>query len=116
MRAQIASTVNELFERDERVAVVLAEISSDLFRPARRLDPSRALNVGIMEATMVGVAAGFALEVKERRGALVEVNLYESEITRYCDHSLRGGAANVLPRLVKAISEKRSGPGAWMST
>lgn len=54
-------------------------------------------------------AAGFALEVKERRGKLVEVNLYESEITRYCDYSLRGGSANVLPRLVKAISEKRRG-------
>lgn len=52
-------------------------------------------------------AAGFALQVKERRGVLVEVNLYDSEITRYCDHSLRGGSANVLPRLVKAISERR---------
>ena len=52
-------------------------------------------------------AAGFALEVKERGGVLVEVNLYESEITRYCNISLRGGAANVLPRLTKAISERR---------
>ena len=52
-------------------------------------------------------AAGFALEVKERGGLLVEVNLYESEITRLCDISLRGGSANVLPRLTKAISERR---------
>jgi NAD-dependent deacetylase len=52
-------------------------------------------------------AAGFALEVKQRGGVLVEVNLYESEITSYCNISLRGGSANVLPRLVKAISEKR---------
>jgi NAD-dependent deacetylase len=52
-------------------------------------------------------AAGFALEVKERGGILVEVNLYESEITRFCNISLRGGAANVLPRLTKAISERR---------
>jgi NAD-dependent deacetylase len=52
-------------------------------------------------------AAGFALEVKERGGVLVEVNLYESEITRFCNISLRGGAANVLPRLTRAISERR---------
>jgi NAD-dependent deacetylase len=52
-------------------------------------------------------AAGFALEVKERGGILIEVNLYESEITRYCDASLRGGSADVLPRLVSAIDEIR---------
>lgn len=62
MRPQIAATLIELFEQDDRLAIVLAEISTDLFRRARRHDPSRAVNVGIMEATMVGVAAGFAME------------------------------------------------------
>jgi NAD-dependent deacetylase len=52
-------------------------------------------------------AAGFALEVKERGGAMVEVNLYESEITPLCDHKLRGGGAQMLPLLVSAISERR---------
>jgi NAD-dependent deacetylase len=52
-------------------------------------------------------AAGFALEVKQRGGTLIEVNLYESEITRICDVSLRGGSAHVLPRLVKAVAEIR---------
>lgn len=52
-------------------------------------------------------AAGFALEVRERGGVLVEVNLYESEITRLCDVSLRGGSAAVLLRLVEAISARR---------
>ncbi len=52
-------------------------------------------------------AAGFALEVKQRGGALIEVNLYDSEITRICDLSLRGGSAKVLPRLVKTVSELR---------
>jgi transketolase len=62
MRAQAADTVCELFEHDPRVAVVLAEISVERFQPAFRHDPSRAVNVGIMEQTMVGVAAGFAME------------------------------------------------------
>jgi len=52
-------------------------------------------------------AAGFALEVKERDGTLVEVNLYESEISRICDFSLRGGSAEELPRLVTEISKLR---------
>jgi NAD-dependent protein deacetylase/lipoamidase len=52
-------------------------------------------------------AAGFAIEVKERGGTLIEVNLYESEITRVCDLSLRGGSAEVLPRLTSAVIERR---------
>ena len=52
-------------------------------------------------------AAGFALEVRERGGSLVEVNLYESEITRLCDVSLRGTSAAILPRLVEATSARR---------
>jgi NAD-dependent deacetylase len=52
-------------------------------------------------------AAGFAIEVKERGGKLVEVNLYESEITGICDFSLRGTSAETLPRLAAAIAQRR---------
>ena len=52
-------------------------------------------------------AAGFALEVKRRGGIMIEVNLYESELTQICDLSLRGGSAEILPRLVKAVTEIR---------
>jgi NAD-dependent deacetylase len=52
-------------------------------------------------------AAGFAYEVKERGGKLIEVNLYESELTALCDVSLKGGAAEILPRLVKAVTQQR---------
>ena len=62
MRRAAAEAVVDLFREDERTAIVLAEISTDLFEPAFRHDPRRAVNVGIMEQTMVGVAAGFALE------------------------------------------------------
>ena len=72
-------------------------------------DHSARADLVIVAGTSATVypAAGFALEVKERGGVLVEVNLYESEITRYCNVSLRGGSANVLPRLVSAIAEIR---------
>ena len=62
MRRAAAEAVVARFMEDPRVAIVLAEISTDLFEPAFRHDPRRAVNVGIMEQAMVGVAAGFALE------------------------------------------------------
>ena len=62
MREQAAATATELFHEDPRVAIVLAEISTPFFERAFAHDPKRAVNVGIMEQTMIGVAAGFAME------------------------------------------------------
>ena len=62
MRTQAADTVCDLFAADPRVAVVLAEISVERFQPAFEHDPARAINIGIMEQAMVGVAAGYAME------------------------------------------------------
>lgn len=62
MREGFASTATELLIADARVAIVLAEISTPMFQEARRHDPTRVVNVGIAEQTMVGVAAGFAME------------------------------------------------------
>jgi len=62
MRQAFASTANDLFVHDPNVAIVLAEISGHMFRGARRHDPLRVVDVGIAEQTMVGVAAGFAME------------------------------------------------------
>jgi NAD-dependent deacetylase len=52
-------------------------------------------------------AAGFAIEVKQRGGVLIESNLYDSEITQICDISLRGATGEVLPRLIAAIADLR---------
>jgi transketolase len=62
MRQAFGATVSDLVERDERVAVVLAEISTSYFDRAMAAHPDRVVDVGIMEQTMVGVAAGFAME------------------------------------------------------
>lgn len=62
MRDAATGAIVDLFERDERVAVVMADISLEQLRPAVDHDPRRAINVGIMEQTAVGVAAGLALE------------------------------------------------------
>jgi transketolase len=62
MRGAFGATVSELVERDDRVAVVLSEISTQYFTDAMRAHPDRVVNIGIMEQAMVGVAAGFAME------------------------------------------------------
>jgi transketolase len=62
MREAATAKIVDLFRCDERVAVVMADISLDLLRPAVEHDPRRAINVGIMEQTAVGVAAGLAIE------------------------------------------------------
>jgi len=62
MRAAFGGAVADLVERDERVAVVLSEISTQYFSKAMRAHPDRVVNIGIMEQAMVGVAAGFAME------------------------------------------------------
>lgn len=52
-------------------------------------------------------AASFPLAVRDKGGTLIEVNLYESEITPLCTVSLRGPSAEVLPKLVAAVKELR---------
>jgi transketolase len=60
-REQFALTIEDLLETDERVAIVLADISGDRLAPAAVRHPDRVINVGIREQAMIGVAAGLAL-------------------------------------------------------
>ncbi|MGH3056118.1 MAG: SIR2 family NAD-dependent protein deacylase, partial [Gaiellaceae bacterium] len=53
-------------------------------------------------------AAQFPLDVRQRGGDLIEINLYESELTAYCTVSLRGPSATVLPQLVSRIAQLRN--------
>jgi transketolase len=62
MRQQMAKTLEELMEYDQRLVVVLAEISYSLFNKNNVAFAKRILNLGIMEQTMVSVAAGIAME------------------------------------------------------
>jgi transketolase len=62
MRDRMVATVTELLGRDERLALVLADITRAQFEPAFARYPARTVNVGIMEQTMIGVAAGLAME------------------------------------------------------
>ncbi|MBF6589923.1 MAG: hypothetical protein IVW57_05250 [Ktedonobacterales bacterium] len=62
MRDQMVATVEDLLGRDERLAVLLGNISVTQMRAAMRRYPGRVVDVGILEQAMVSVAAGLALE------------------------------------------------------
>lgn len=54
-------------------------------------------------------AASFPKLAKRRGAALIEVNLYESELSDLCDVILRGPSGKILPLLVECIKEKLQG-------
>ncbi len=62
MREQMVQTIESLLAQDERLVLLLADVSRSLFKHAFRDHPQRALNLGILEQTMTSVAAGLALE------------------------------------------------------
>jgi transketolase len=57
MRQRMADVLETLLAEDQRLTVVLADISTTLFKPHPRI-----INLGIMEQTLISVAAGLALE------------------------------------------------------
>jgi transketolase len=61
MRTAFAETTSALLAEDPLTAVVLAEISADMFAKDLARHPDRVLNVGIREQLMVSVAGGLAL-------------------------------------------------------
>ena len=61
MRTVFEETAAALLAEDPLAAVVLAEISADMFGKAAARHPDRVLNVGIREQLMVSVGGGLAL-------------------------------------------------------
>jgi transketolase len=61
MRQAFARTATELLDTDDSVAVVLADISAQLFVEAAARYPDRVVNVGIREQLAINVGAGLAL-------------------------------------------------------
>lgn len=61
MRTTFAAAAEEQLDSDPLSALVLAEISADLFAKAKARHPERVLNVGIREQLMMSVGGGLAL-------------------------------------------------------
>jgi NAD-dependent deacetylase len=73
---------------------------------ARCLEETEKCDCMLVAGTSATVypAAQFPYDVRQRGGALIEINLYESELTPAATVSLRGASADVLPRLVDCIA------------
>lgn len=61
MRNQFPKTVLEIMDKDERVVVLLGDIGVFAFKDVFAKYPNRIYNVGILEQSMVGMAAGLAM-------------------------------------------------------
>lgn len=62
MRKQFKDTVTELAGKDERVVVILGDISHFLFNAFQQQHPTRFYNMGICENTLISVAAGMSAQ------------------------------------------------------
>jgi transketolase len=61
MRKQLAKTVMDIMDKDDKVVVLLGDIGVFAFRDVFKKYPTRCYNVGICEQSMVSMAAGLAL-------------------------------------------------------
>ena len=62
MRKQFVKTVEDLMAHDERLVLLLGDISVFGFRNAFKLYPERTYNIGVCEQAMTSLAAGLAKE------------------------------------------------------
>lgn len=60
MRTQFKDTVSSLAEADDRVVVVLGDISMFQFRDFKEKHPERFFNMGICENSLISITAGLA--------------------------------------------------------
>lgn len=60
MRKLFSSVMADLIARDNRVVTLLGDIGVFSFRNAMKSFPDRVINIGILEQSMVGIAAGLS--------------------------------------------------------
>ena len=60
MRKQFKNTVMDLAAGDDRIVVILGDVSVYLFRDFKESHPDRFYNMGICENTLISVAAGLS--------------------------------------------------------
>jgi transketolase len=61
MRERFVGVASELLDSDQRIAVVVADITAAQFERAAARHPGRVINVGIREQLLIGVTGGLAL-------------------------------------------------------
>jgi NAD-dependent deacetylase len=80
-------------------------IPRDVLKTCQRETDKSDCMLTVGTSALVYPAANFPMEIKRNGGILIEINLYETEMTPYYDISLRGKAGEVLPELVDCIKQ-----------
>jgi transketolase len=62
MRKQLAVTIDEMIKADEKLVLVYGDVGTYGFRNALRDFPDRVYNAGILEQSMISMAAGLAMQ------------------------------------------------------
>lgn len=62
MRRRFGKTISELADRDEGIIVLVGDIGYRVFDEFRERHSHRFINMGICEQSLIGVAAGMAIE------------------------------------------------------
>jgi transketolase len=62
MRRRFGRLITELADRDEKIYALVGDIGYRVFDGFRERHPKRFINMGICEQSMIGVAAGMAIE------------------------------------------------------
>lgn len=60
MRKPFINKLTELAEKDPKVILIIGDVGFSFIEPFRQRFPNQFLNVGVLEQTMMGVAAGMA--------------------------------------------------------
>jgi transketolase len=61
MRKQLFKTVESLIKEDEKIILLLGDIGVHGFSESLRMFPERTYNIGILEQSTIGLAAGLAM-------------------------------------------------------
>ena len=62
MRRKFGKLINDLAKKDKKVILLVGDIGYGIFDEFRKNFPSRFLNLGICEQSIISVASGMALE------------------------------------------------------
>ena len=62
MRRTFGRIISELADKDEKIYVLVGDIGYRVFDEFRERHPTRFINMGICEQSIIGVSAGMALE------------------------------------------------------
>ena len=62
MRREFGNIINELAEKDNKIVLIVGDIGYGIFDKFRKNNPRRFFNFGICEQSIIGTAAGMALE------------------------------------------------------